>query len=86
MNTGEAIPPRTWGAKIFVAMIRLYQRVSRFTPPTCRFQPTCSEYTAQAILKYGAWKGLWLGFRRVLRCHPFNHGGYDPVPESEHKQ
>lgn len=80
MKTEEATQPKTWGMRVFVAMICLYQRVSRFTPAVCRFQPTCSEYTAQAILKYGALKGLWLGFRRILRCHPFHRGGYDPVP------
>ncbi|HEY3330325.1 MAG TPA: membrane protein insertion efficiency factor YidD [Capsulimonadaceae bacterium] len=66
--------------RIMVFMIRLYQAVSRFTPPTCRFQPTCSEYAAQAILRYGALKGSWMAVRRICRCHPWNPGGYDPVP------
>ena len=46
----------------------------------CRFQPTCSQYTYQAIEQYGAWRGLGLGFKRILRCHPFAKGGFDPVP------
>ncbi len=67
--------------RILMFMIRLYQRtVSRVLPPSCRFVPTCSEYTYQAIEKYGAVKGTWLGIKRISRCHPFNPGGYDPVP------
>ncbi|MEJ5251160.1 MAG: membrane protein insertion efficiency factor YidD [Armatimonadota bacterium] len=72
--------------RVLVGVIRLYQRVSRFTPPVCRFTPTCSEYTAQAILQYGVLAGLWLGLRRVLRCHPFSPGGYDPVPPRQPKR
>jgi len=62
--------------------IRLYQKtISRTLPEdTCRFYPTCSHYAFQAIYKYGALKGGWLGFYRLLRCNPFNAGGYDPVP------
>lgn len=71
--------PTLW-QRALVGVIRLYQRLSRFTPPVCRFTPTCSEYTAQAILEHGVMRGLWLGLRRILRCHPFSPGGYDPVP------
>ncbi len=67
-----------------VGAIRLYQHISRLFPPVCRFTPSCSEYTAQALLRYGFWKGLWLGIRRVARCHPWNPGGPDPVPTDEH--
>lgn len=67
-------------ARLLIALIRLYQRVSRWTPPTCRYYPTCSHYTLEAIQRYGALRGMWLGLKRILRCHPFAPGGYDPVP------
>ncbi len=64
-----------------MALIRLYQMTfSKMLPPSCRFEPTCSHYTYEAIEKYGLLRGSWMGFRRILRCNPFNPGGYDPVP------
>ncbi len=67
--------------RVLVALIRFYQRhISPLTGPTCRFHPTCSHYTLEAIEKHGAARGSWLGFKRLLRCHPFHPGGYDPVP------
>lgn len=62
--------------------IWIYQKTLSKTVPadTCRFYPTCSHYTYQAIFKYGALKGGWMGFQRILRCNPFSQGGYDPVP------
>lgn len=66
---------------VFLALIRLYRRgISPFTPPACRFTPTCSAYAQEAIEKHGAGKGGWLALRRLLRCHPFGGKGYDPVP------
>lgn len=60
--------------------LRLYKTwISPFLPPSCRFTPTCSEYTMQAVNKYGALKGTWLGAKRILRCQPFCKGGHDPV-------
>jgi putative membrane protein insertion efficiency factor len=67
--------------RLMMGAIRFYQlAISPAFPPSCRFYPTCSEYTLQAIAKYGALKGLWLGVKRIARCHPFHPGGYDPVP------
>jgi putative membrane protein insertion efficiency factor len=66
--------------KIPLLIIFIYQKlISPLLPARCRFTPTCSEYTKQAIERYG-FKGLWLGLRRILHCHPWNPGGYDPVP------
>lgn len=61
-------------------LILIYQKISKHTPAVCRFYPTCSEYTRQAIEKYGVIKGSWLGIKRISKCHPYNEGGYDPVP------
>lgn len=68
--------------KILVLLVKFYQKnISGLkSAPSCRFIPTCSQYAVEAIEKYGAAKGSWLALRRILRCHPFCKGGYDPVP------
>lgn len=68
-------------ARVGIWFVRFYQRhISPLTPPSCRYQPTCSQYTLEAIQKYGFFKGSWMGTRRIARCHPFHPGGHDPVP------
>ena len=64
-----------------IILIKVYQLlISPLFPPSCRFTPTCSHYTVEALKKYGILKGGWLGFRRIIKCHPWGGSGYDPVP------
>jgi hypothetical protein len=76
---------RSWLARstraLVIIRVRLYQMtLGHMLPDSCRFKPTCSNYMIEAVRKHGLLRGAWLGIRRVLRCHPFNPGGYDPVP------
>jgi len=67
--------------RLFLLLIQFYRLfLSPLKPPSCRYIPTCSEYAMIAIEKYGAIKGSWMAMKRILRCHPFHKGGYDPVP------
>ena len=67
--------------RILIALVKFYRvAISPSRPPCCNYTPTCSQYALEAIEKYGALKGGYLAFRRILRCNPFHKGGYDPVP------
>ncbi len=65
--------------RLTLFFIRFYQKTAWFSLGVCRFTPSCSDYTYRAVKKYGSWKGLYMGIRRILRCHPFSRGGHDPV-------
>ncbi len=68
-------------ARLALLLITFYRRyISPLKPPVCRFRPTCSQYTYEAIRRYGFVRGFFLGLKRILKCHPFHPGGYDPVP------
>jgi putative membrane protein insertion efficiency factor len=67
-------------SRLVILLIRFYQYgISPYTPGSCRYSPTCSQYGVDAIRKYGPWKGLWLAIKRISRCHPWGGNGYDPV-------
>jgi uncharacterized protein len=66
--------------RVVIALLRFYKLfLSPLLPSACRFYPTCSEYTLEAVRKHGSARGVWMGLRRLLRCHPFHEGGFDPV-------
>jgi len=71
---------------VFIGLVKFYQKaISPFKPRTCRFYPTCSAYSLTAFQRFGAFKGLYLTIKRILKCHPFHPGGVDLVPEKEKK-
>ncbi|MGM0546184.1 MAG: membrane protein insertion efficiency factor YidD [Bacteroidota bacterium] len=71
---------------LFIGLVRLYQLIiSPWMPSSCRYHPTCSQYSIEAFQKHGALKGLWLTIKRVGSCHPWSKGGHDPVPDPKNK-
>ncbi|GGF72775.1 membrane protein insertion efficiency factor YidD [Wenyingzhuangia marina] len=71
----------------FILLIRFYQgAISPFTPATCRYLPTCSSYSIEALQKHGIIYGGWLSIKRIASCHPWGGSGYDPVPEKQNKK
>lgn len=82
MSVSPDTGSRSFGQRVAHVLIRLYQRIlGPFLGGRCRFHPSCSHYTDQAIARFGVLRGVWLGVRRIARCQPLDPGGYDPVPE-----
>lgn len=81
VSKAEELPPPSLGARLMIALVTFYRAcISPLLPRCCRFTPTCSQYALEALRKHGLIKGLCLTVWRILRCNPFNPGGYDPVP------
>ncbi|MFZ0369878.1 MAG: membrane protein insertion efficiency factor YidD [Halobacillus sp.] len=71
---------------VMIGLIKFYRKgISPFFPPSCRFQPTCSEYGLEAFKRFGFFKAAYLTIKRILKCHPFHKGGFDPVPDRHRK-
>jgi putative membrane protein insertion efficiency factor len=71
---------QSFGAYVILMLLRFYRKfISPIMPPACRFTPSCSQYTYEAVERYGAFKGAFLGMKRIIRCNPFSKGGFDPV-------
>ena len=78
-NSIDADSRRGFGARVAIWLITVYQRVMAGSTPRCRFAPSCSQYSLQAVEAYGLSRGGWMGMKRIGRCHPWHPGGYDPV-------
>ena len=73
--------------KVLIFLIKVYQNtISPLLGKNCRFVPTCSQYTIEAIAEYGAMRGILMGIKRIIRCNPFSKGGYDPVPKKNNEE
>ncbi|QUS62270.1 membrane protein insertion efficiency factor YidD [Synechocystis sp. PCC 7339] len=73
--------------KLLLTLIKIYRiLISPLFPPSCRFQPTCSQYALDAMEIHGVWRGSYLALKRILRCHPLHPGGYDPVPNPDQEK
>ena len=80
-SSDAVLPKLSLPGRVMVMFVRIYQgTLSTWLGGQCRFTPSCSRYFIEAVNRHGAWRGGWLGVRRLLRCHPFGRGGYDPVP------
>jgi putative membrane protein insertion efficiency factor len=80
-GTSVALPRASFLARVLMLPVRAWRLVSVHLPPRCRFHPSCSQYALDALALHGAGRGTWLAVRRVARCHPWNSGGLDPVPD-----
>ena len=79
-STGSSSRAGSLPSQAVMGLVRFYQlTIGVVLPPSCRFTPTCSEYTLEAVARFGVVRGLWMGTRRICRCHPFHPGGHDPV-------
>ena len=78
---------KKWFSYPLIGLVKFYQSfISPLTPASCRFTPTCSQYTLEALQKHGPAKGTWLGIKRISKCHPWGSSGYDPVPDNGQKE
>ena len=86
-NNGNGSERKRLEREIVLLPVKIYRRIiSPLIPPSCRFEPTCSQYAITAVTRFGIIRGGYLTVRRLIKCHPFNKGGYDPVPKKEEQE